>query len=75
MPPAVAPGIGGDQPLLGIAPAQYVACRRMLLLEAVQRSNKVSLEHAQAVLKPKLDARRAEAFWRHCVSSGWIAGS
>ena len=60
---------------LGIAPAQYVACRRMLLLEAVQRSNKVSLEHAQAVLKPKLDARRAEAFWRHCVSSGWIAGS
>ena len=45
------------------------------LLEAVQRSNKVSLEHAQAVLKPKLDARRAEAFWRHCVSSGWIAGS
>jgi hypothetical protein len=59
---------------LGLAAAQYAACKRRLIVEAsVRAPAPLSVAQAQAALRGTLDGRRAAQFWSHCVRNGWLA--
>jgi len=61
---------------LGLAPSQYVECKRLLLRAACAKlGGPLSAAEAHAALTPKLDARRSQKLWLHFVKSGWIVGT
>lgn len=60
---------------IGLAPSQYVECKRLLLGAACAKPGALlSAAEAHATLKSKLDARRAQKLWLHLIKSGWIMG-
>lgn len=58
---------------LGLAPSQYVSCKRLLLTAACTKLGQpLSSAEAQAALKSKLDARRSLKLWLHAIKNGWL---
>ena len=82
--PAQAPGVPPPASLLspdetkaclslGLAPSQYVACKRLLILAAAAASpGPLSAQAAIAAVRGRVDERRGRQLWEHLKKRGWL---